>query len=353
MRSKIIISILFLKLSLSVMAQNVTGQAAASDTTFGDVKATTGTTNETLTPTAPETMVDPAPSSTVIADIPQATIVNPRLDAVSKEATLFFHLDLNLLSDTKFEDLGVKDEKNITDAVIEAWKNWAKKELGEFKNLEQYSGDLDFKSVSNHHPKNVLILFKANLRRLKRVGVIEKVDIEVGAEYVVVQLSNKKILASFDYPYIHRSFESVDQKNLSSQVASLFYNLLVAKSGDIATQIKSMFFIPGDSKEYEFSISGAKNLIEINRLSVSLGKWEEKNRSLCTFSNKVSSFSLSSAKILINSSCNDFNLVEVLKTVGNLELNQGRSFHFLPDQKTFEIFDIPAENSIKKENLTP
>lgn len=279
--------------------------------------------------------------------------IDPRLEAVSKTESLFFSLELNLLRDTKKEDLGVTDLKNITEAVTNAWISWGKKELPEFKNFENYNNsEVDYKSAL-HHPKNVLVLFKANIRRLVRVGVQEKIDLEVGAEYVVVQLSNKKILGSFDYPYIHRSFDSKDQKALSSGVASLFYNLLNAKQGEVKAQINSVLLIPGESKEFEYSIKGAKNLIEINRLSIQLKDLEAKNKNLCTFSNKISSFSLTEAKIILSSTCSDLNLSEVLRTLGRVELNQGRGFQFLPDQKTFEIFDVPSDNNPKKESATP
>lgn len=323
-----------LSLVFSVNANEEGGTVKSLESNFGEMK------DETTEVAAPPVEV----KTTITLD--------PRLEAVGKTETLYFSLDLNLLSDTKKEDLGVSDLKNVTDAVTDAWKNWGKKEFSDFKNFENYSGDLDFKSQVQH-PKNVLVLFKANVRRLKRVGVQEKIDIEVGAEYVVVQLSNKKILGSFDYPYIHRSFDGKDQKALASAVASLFYNLLNAKSGEISTQIKTMLLIPGDTKELEYGISGAKNLIEINRLSIQLKDWESKNRSLCTFSNKISSFSLSEAKIVLSSTCNDANLTEVLKSMGKTELSLGRSFHFLPDQKTFEINDEKAENNPKKETATP
>lgn len=330
----------------SVKANEVTGPAKAVETSFGETKK-----ESALPPEAPASP-EVAPAAPATPAIPPLEIVDPRLEAVKTSETLYFSLDLNLLSDTKKEDLGVSDLKNITDAVTDAWKSWGKKELSEFKNFENYSGELDFKSQPQH-PKNVLVLFKGNVRRLKRVSVQEKIDIEVGAEYVIVQLNNKKVLGSFDYPYIHRSFESADQKELSSKIASLFYNLLIAKSGEISAQIKSMLLIPGDTLEFEYGIKGAKNLIEINRLSIQLKDWESKNRTLCSFSNKVTSFSLAEAKIALATTCLDTNLVEVLKSMGKAELSQGRSFQFLPDQKTFEIFDIPAENSLKKESPTP
>ncbi len=351
MFSKILVVFNIFIFCYSSLAQEATGLASPTQTSFGEVKEEV---KEAATPEvknlAPAVLDQSSNASTGQKEI--VATIDPRLELISKSETLFFDLDINLLSDTQKEDLGVSDLKNITESVVDAWKSWAKKDFSDFKNFENYKGEIDFKSALQH-PKNVLILFKANIRRLKRVGVQEKIDIEISAEYIVVQLSNKKILGSFDYPYVHRSFENTDNKNLSSQVASLFYNLLVAKSSDVSSQIKSMFLLPSEAKDYEFSVLKGKNLIELNRLSVQLGNWAQKNKTLCAFTNKITSFSLNEAKIVLNSSCNEVNLIEVLKSIGKLELIGERSFHFLPDQKSFEIFDVPTENVIKKENLTP
>lgn len=285
------------------------------------------------------------------APVQETVSLDPRLQKVLTDATLFFQFEINLLSDTRLEDLGVNDKKFIHNAVIDAWKNWSKKDLSEYQNVETYD-ELDFKSAK-HHPKNVLILFKANVRKIPRIGVSQRIDLEVSAEYVVLQLSTKKVLSSFDFPYIQRTFDAKDNKTLSSAVASLFYNLLNAKGAEIVTNIKGQNLDSIDTKEFEYGIRGAKSLIEINRLSILVREASEKTKTLCTFSSKVISFALTDGKIHFLSGCNDTNLSEALKSLGVIELSKGRGFHFLPDQKTFEIFDVPLDNSIKKEMPTP
>lgn len=322
---------------------------------------------------APEATVKTTPSSDVLSEISKEvaaevakevsseisnetapvneTGIDPRLLAVKNAETLYFDLDLTLSKDLSVQEIGVSDLTSITGAVVDAWKKWAQKDLPQFKNVEDFRA-LNFKSAEQH-PKNYTVEFKAHLKKLARATITGRLDVEVSAQYVVIRLSDRKVLSSFDFPNIQRTLETKVQKELSSKVASLIFNLLNAKTADLNQVLASQFtndtnLVTG----HKFAIRGAQSLLEINKLNTTLRNVNLKSQVLCKLETQIKSFSTESAELALESACSELNIMEYLKSLGQLEIDNGRVFHFLPNEKSFEIFTVSPHNE-KKEMPTP
>lgn len=290
-------------------------------------------------------------SETTKEVVPPETVIDPRILAVKNLETLYFDLDLSLSKDLTVQEIGVSDLSSITNAVIDAWKKWAQKDLPQFKNVEDFKA-LNFKEAEQN-PKNYVVEFKAHLKKLPRASITGRLDLEVSAQYVVVRLSDRKILSSFDFPNIQRTLETKVQKELSSKVASLVFNLLNAKTADLNQVLASQFTNDTSTMlEHKFAIRGAQSLLEINKLNTLLRNINAKPTVLCKLETQIKSFSTDNALIALESLCSELNMMEYLKSLGQLEIDNGRVFHFLPNEKSFEIFTVSPHNE-KKEMPTP
>ncbi len=275
--------------------------------------------------------------------------IDPRIQKVLDHETFYIDLDLNLLQGTVVEDLGVKELQTLENSIFEAWKKLITKEIPQFKNLENFN-DLDFKSVEQN-PKNVLLLFKVSFKKLPKASIVGKMNLQISASYVLQKLSNKKILSTFDYPQIERNLDLSNSKELSSNVASLIYNLLNAKSQELAASLKNEDQYSSQTI-MEVSVKNVKSLVDLTRLNGFVGNLAKLHQAKCKIDTKIKNFSVNSPQLLISYTCLDTEFFEVIKQVKDTPFDNGRLVQFLPDQKTFEIFTQALHND-SKENVTP
>lgn len=315
-----------------------------------ETTATPDKTTQVQPPSQAEVAQEQVANAPIVESSSEVTI-DPRLLAVKNLETLYFDLEITLSKDLSVQEIGVSDLTSISGAVIDAWKKWAQKYLLQFKNVEDFNA-LNFKEAEQNS-KNHTIVFKAHLKKLPRASITGRLDLEVSAQYVVIRLSDRKILTSFDFPNLQRTLDTKVQKELSSKVASLIFNLLNAKTSELNLVLSAQFGNEtNEKKDHLFAIKSAQSLLEINKLNNSLRNLNLKATVLCKFESQIKSFSTETAAISLESNCSELNMMEYLKSLGQVEIDNGRVFHFLPNEKSFEIFTVSPHNE-KKEMPTP
>lgn len=245
-----------------------------------------------------------------------------------------FYLDLNieLLGDTKWEDLGLMGINGFTPVIISSWREHFIKNIEGFENIEEkteeYKKVLDF-NPKKIHPKSVEMKVNVTLKKVFENKNTNKISFELNAHNILLNSSSREILYSYNYNPIKKEFSSSNKKDLSSALATMVFNLIKSQTAKVIETIKNK----SNAAEVVFSLTGQTLFSEITLAKAAL----ERYLTGPIFTVSLKSLGLSSSTILIKvESSKQELLMKKLKEMGKIPLNNNSSNN---NEQKFLVFD--------------
>jgi hypothetical protein len=256
----------------------------------------------------------------------------------TKFKTFYIYSNIELDKSMNWDELGIVNSAHFTDVILDSWKKLVEKEISGFERVVILEKDF-LNKPEQMNSKSVILKWKSVIKKNMVNAETQMANYELSAQYV---LQNSKLgasLASFDFPIQKRSFDEKNKKSLSSNLASLVYNLLFSQT----TKIRDV--LEADAKtqeisELEISIISKSGLSEIYQINNAL---QEKYKEI-KLTSQMKSYSSSGSIIKVRAEGTREQILEILsKDGGKLPLNEQKVLLFNQADKTFAI--LPKESN--------
>lgn len=261
-------------------------------------------------------------------------------DAKNDELKTFYIVaDFNLGEETSWDDLGVTKKENFSLVVTDAWKKWIQEKFKSFENVVILEKDLS-EIPSTMNVESVTLKWNSLIRMTELLSDKRSAHFETTAQFVLVNTKTNEAITSFDFPNQKKNYGFLDKKKLSSDIASLTYNLLTSQmtkiqsSLDLSKNLKSRESVETKiiGKHGLLEISNIKNLLENTYKEIHL-----------TF--LLKNYSFLSSEVVIKSTLSKealFNLFS--KNEGKLLINEQKILLFNLENQTFAIISKEVNN---------
>ena len=268
----------------------------------------------------------------------------------SKEAKLkTFYLEANIEIDKNmtWEDTGVSKSQNFTGVILDSWKKLIEKNFLGFERVIVLENDLP-KINDLVNPKSNLLKWKSILKKVSENNDTKIIQYELSAQYILQNTKTGAVLLAFNFPEIKRTFDGQNKKKLSSDLASLIYNLFLSQIVKIQTLLVNEAKI-SEMSNVEIKVIGKSSLSELFLVNSFL---QEKFSAL-KLTSIMKSYSSDGAVLVIRAEGNEENILESLSAEGGkYKLNEQKVLLFNRNDKTFAIIPKESNNYIETERPT-
>ncbi|MBY0414017.1 MAG: hypothetical protein K2Q18_07620 [Bdellovibrionales bacterium] len=256
--------------------------------------------------------------------------------------TFYIVPDIAIAKEMSWIDVGVTKEENFSGVIIESWKKWAATQFKNFPNVVILSKDLtNFNSrraVLN--PESVTLKWTSFLKKGEVYPDRKSARFDLSAQYVVVNSRTDQSIVAFDFPTQKREFTILNPKELSSNLASLVYNLLNSQTSKINSSLEiSRSAVALTS--VDIKVIGKHGLYDITQINSFLGaKFLDVG-----MVSELKSFASESSVISIKSTQAPDQLFALLgKDGGRFPLSEQKILLFSSENRTFAIIPKEANN---------
>ncbi len=256
-----------------------------------------------------------------------------------KKKTFYILPSIDLDTSLTWEDLGVGQQENFSGVILDAWKKLAQSQFTGFDQVVVL--DKDFvRKPDALNPNSVTLKWKSIYKKMSSNSEAKTMSFELNAQYILVKTKTNEVISSFDFPSQKREFSTDNKKNLSSNLASLVYNLLLAQSGKISKVLLTESLIVSRC-ELESKITSKTSLSEIYQLISAL----QENLKDIKLAAQMKSFSEEGTTIVIRAESTLEKLLATLaKNDGQMPLTEKKILVFNSSDKTFAIITKQKNN---------
>lgn len=256
-------------------------------------------------------------------------------------STKIFYIlpEVNISQEMTWPDVGVEKQENFTGVIIDSWKKWALTNFKNFSRVVVLEKDFIEKS-DNFNSESVTLKWNSTIKKSETFQDRKSARFEVSAQFVLVNTKSSQSLVAFDFPLQKREVGISNTRDLSSNLASLVFNLLNSQTGKISSALE---FNRATSAltNVDIKITGKHGLLDITQLNTLLsGLFKDFN-----LSSEMKSYSMDESVISIKSTMNEKSLYEILsKNGGKFPLNEQKLLLFSTENKSFAIISKEVNN---------
>lgn len=244
----------------------------------------------------------------------------------------YIYADISLATDLSWSDVGVSKKENFSGVILESWKSWAKENFKNYENIVILEKDFEEKS-EGMNPESVILKWKSEIKRQSLNSERKTARFEVSGQYVLLNIKSGNSLVAFDFPTQKRDISVADPKALSSNLASLTFNLLNSQTAKVNTGLE----INRSSGTYEtlvVKVTGKHGLSDIIKFN---GILKEKYKDI-QLSSELKTFAAEGSTITVKSTAPSARLFELLGADGGkFPLNEQKILLFTASPPTFAI----------------
>lgn len=253
--------------------------------------------------------------------------------------TFYIQPDIRIDSTLSWSDIGVSKAENFSGVIVESWKKWAAAQFKNFTNVVVLEKDLG-KIPEGLNAESVTLKWNSQLKRSEVFQDRKSARFELTAQYVLVNTKTNQTLIGFDFPLQKREFGVYNPKDLSSNLASLIYNLLNSQTVKINGALE-LNRATSTLSVVDMKVTGKHGLFDITQLN---GFLSERFKDIALTS-ELKSYSSEGSVITLKSTLPAENLfARFAKEGGKFPLNEQKVLLFSPESKGFAIIEKEANN---------
>lgn len=258
---------------------------------------------------------------------------------------IFIDPEITIDETMNWEDLGVAKKENFTDVIVDSWAKWAQEKFQGFERVVILKNPMT-KMPEDLNAESVTLKWNSNIKKIevfheRKVGLFE-----VDAQYVLVNTKLNQNLVAFDFPTQKKEFSLLKEKELSSNLASLVYNLLNSQTLKIQTALE-LNKAQSSLNVSDFSVSGDHGLVEITQITNLLNA----KYKAYALDAELKQYSRSLSKIAIKSMADQENLNKVFSLESEkLKINDHKYLRFDAPTSTFFIEEETSSSNNKEKS---
>lgn len=263
-----------------------------------------------------------------LSDLPDVTL-----------KTFYIVPDISIDKEMTWSDVGVSKKENFSGVIVDSWKKWAATQFKNYVNVVVLEKDFSSRP-SQLNAESVTLKWNSMLKKAEVFQDRRSIRYELSAQYVLVNTKTNETLVGFDFPLQKRELGINNQKELSSNLASLIYNLLNSQTAKI-TQALAQNQASAALTLVEFKVTGKHGLFDITQINTILME-RFKDQALTS---ELKSYSSEGSTIAIKSKLSSQELTQLLaREGGKYPLSEQKILSFSPETNTFAIISKEANN---------
>ncbi len=244
----------------------------------------------------------------------------------------YIFADISLATNLSWADVGVSREENFSGVILDSWKGWAKENFKSFENIVVLEKDFEEK-VQGMNPESVILKWKSEIKRPSLNSERKTARFEVSAQYALLNAKSGDSLVAFDFPTQKRDVSIADSKALSSNLASLTFNLLNSQTAKVNSGLE-INTSSGSYESLEIRVTGKHGLSDIIKLNALL----KERFKVIQLSSELKTFASEGSTITIKSTASSTRLFELLGADGGkFPLNEQKILLFTASPPAFAI----------------
>ncbi len=253
--------------------------------------------------------------------------------------TFYIIPDISINQEMSWMDVGVTKKENFSGVIIESWKKWAETQFKNFTNIVVLEKDFT-ERPANMNAESVTLKWTSTIKKSEVFQDRKSARFEIGAQYVLVNTKTNQSLQAFDFPVQKREIVISNPKDLSSNLASLIYNLLNSQTVKLTSALE-LNRASSTLSIVEVKVTGRHGLYDITQINTFLGERFKEY----AMTSELKSYSVDSSMVSIKSTMNPESLYAILgKDGGKFVLNEQKILLFSPENKSFAIIPKEANN---------
>ena len=253
--------------------------------------------------------------------------------------TFYIIPDISISEEMNWMDVGVTKKENFSGVIVDSWKKWAEAQFKNFPNVVILEKDFTEKS-DKFNPESVTLKWNSTIKKSEVFQDRKSARFELSAQFVLVNTKSNQSLLAFDFPLQKREVGIAKAQDLSSNLASLVYNLLNSQTVKITSALE-LNRASSTMSIVDLKVIGKHGLFDITQLNSMLTERFKEY----ALSSEMKSYSVNSSVISIKSTMNADALYALLsKDSGKIPLNEQKILLFSPENKAFAIIPKEANN---------
>lgn len=253
--------------------------------------------------------------------------------------TFYIIPDINISPEMNWIDVGVTRKENFSGVIIESWKKWAATHFKNFTNVVILEKDFATRPA-NMNAESVTLKWNSYLKKGEVFQDRKSAKYDLTAQYVLMNTKSNHSLVAFDFPTQKRELAIFNPKDLSSNLASLIYNLLNSQTAKITSALEQNV-ATGASSSVEIKVIGKLGLFDISQMNSFLN---EHFKDIAMVS-EMKSYGSGGSIITLKSTLSPDDLyARFAKEGGKFSLNEQKILLFSSENKTFAIISKEANN---------
>ncbi|TDP51690.1 hypothetical protein C8D79_3134 [Bacteriovorax stolpii] len=253
--------------------------------------------------------------------------------------TFYIRPDIRIDDSMSWSDVGVSKAENFSGVIVESWKKWATTQFKNFGNVVVLDKDLT-QIPSNMNAESVTLKWNSQLKRAEVFQDRKSARFELTAQYLLVNTKTNQTLVGFDFPTQKREFTIYNPKDLSSNLASLIYNLLNSQTVRINSSLE-LNRATSTLTMVEMKVTGKHGLFDITQVNSFLAE-QFKDVGLVA---ELKSYSTEASVISVKSTLPVESLyARLAKDGGKYSLNEQKILLFSSENHSFAIIEKQANN---------
>lgn len=253
--------------------------------------------------------------------------------------TFYIIPDINISREMSWADVGVTKKEFFSGVIVDSWKKWAVTQFKNFPNVVVL--EKNFSPIpENMNPESVTLKWNSLLKKGEVYQDRKSARFELNAQYVIVNTLTNQSLVAFDFPAQKREVTIFNPKDLSSNLASLVYNLLNSQTVKINSALEQSKSMPM-SKNVDVKVKGKLGLFAITQINNFLSE-QFKDINL---SSKLKSYSPEGSIITITSNLSGVDLFQKFsQSGGKLLFDEQKILLFSSEDQSFAFIPKEANN---------
>jgi hypothetical protein len=253
--------------------------------------------------------------------------------------TFYIIPDINIAPEMNWFDVGVTRKENFSGVIIDSWKKWASAHFKNFTNVVVLEKDFATKPA-NMNAESVTLKWNSFLKKGEVFQDRKSAKYDLTAQYVLVNTKSNHSLVAFDFPTQKRELAIFNPKDLSSNLASLIYNLLNSQTAKISSALEQNL-ATGASSSVEIKVIGKLGLFDISQVNSFLNEHFKD----ISMSSEMKSYGSDGTTITLKSTLSPDDLyARFAKEGGKFPFNEQKILLFSSENKTFAIISKEANN---------
>ena len=249
-----------------------------------------------------------------------------------KTKTFYIIPDINISQDMTWMDVGVSKQENFTGVIVDSWKKWAETQFKSFPSVVILEKNFAEKS-DKFNSESVTLKWNSTIKKSEVFQDRKSARFEVSAQFVLENTKSNQSLLAFDFPLQKKEITLSNSKDLSSNLASLIFNLLNSQTVKINSALE-LNRATSTLSIVDIKLTGKHGLFDITQINSMLAE-RFKEFALTA---EMKNYSMDSSVISIKSTLNEEALYALfVKDGGKFMFNEQKILLFSPETKVFAI----------------